>query len=363
LLYFSGCIYILKGLTAQERQRIKAHAIYRRDDTRFNKAHFSTFNKAGMNFNDKILVTGGTGMVGSALVRLLRKKGFNQLLTPLHSELDLRSQHDVHQYFALHKPDYVFHLAAIVGGIHANNTYPAKFIYDNTQMHCNVIHAAHQTKVKKLLFPGSACTYPKMAQQPIQESSFLNGQIEPTNIAYAAAKINGIIMCQSFAREYGFNVVVPMPTNAYGVGDNFDPMASHVIPALMKRFHEAKINNLKEVALWGTGTPLREFIYVEDFADGLMFLMENYQSHEIINLGTMQEITIKNLAEKIAQVVGYGGQITYDTSKPDGAPRKCLDSSKLFELGWKPTISLDDGLKTMYEYHFNPNSVAINSVT
>ncbi len=304
-----------------------------------------------MQLNSKILITGSTGMVGGALVRLLQKD-YPNLLTPNHQELDLRDQAKVIAYFEKHQPEYVFHLAAIVGGIHANNTYPAKFIYDNTQMHCNVIEASYRYKVKKLLFPGSACTYPKLAPQPIAEKYFLDGLIEPTNIAYAAAKINGIVMCQAYTKEHNLNVVIPMPTNAYGVGDNFNPEASHVIPALMKRFHEAKKNNLSEVVLWGSGKPLREFIYVDDFAGALVFLMQNYNSPEIINLSTMQEISIYNLANEIAEIVRYTGKINLDPTKPDGAPRKCLDSTKLFALGWKPKISLKEGLERMHQFHF-----------
>ncbi len=304
-----------------------------------------------MQTTSKIMVTGSTGMVGGALVKQLQKTA-HPLLTPTHQELDLRDQTLVMEYFKKHQPQYVFHLAAIVGGIHANNTYPAKFIYDNTQMHCNMIQAAHEYKVEKFLFPGSACTYPKLAPQPIHESAFLNGLIEPTNLAYAAAKINGIVMSQSYAREYQMNTIIPMPTNAYGVGDNFNPSASHVIPGLMQRFHQAKLDNLPEVVLWGTGSPMREFIYVDDLADALIFLMHNYHSHDIINVGTMQEITILDLAHKIAETVGYTGKISADTAKPDGAPRKCLDSTCLFDLGWQPTVSLDEGLKRMYEYHF-----------
>lgn len=309
-----------------------------------------------MNHHLKVLVTGGTGMVGSALVRILKNHPYT-LLAPTSKQLDLRDQQAVNRYFSEHQPDYVYHLAAIVGGIHANSTYPAKFIYDNTQMHCNVIHAAYTHNVKKLLFPGSACTYPKLASQPIHESSFLDGRIEPTNIAYAAAKINGIIMCQSYRREHQFNTIVPMPTNAYGIGDNFDPNASHVIPALMKRFHEAKVNNLREVVLWGTGTPLREFIYVDDLAEALIFLMQHYDDENIINIGTMQEISIGMLAQEIARVVGYRGLITLDTSKPDGAPRKCLDSSSLFAIGWQPKTPLKEGLRRMYHHHFSEEAV------
>jgi GDP-L-fucose synthase len=305
-----------------------------------------------MSKNAKTLITGHSGMVGGALVRLLKQRGYTQLLTPSHAELELRDQAQVMAYFKQHSPDYVFHLAAIVGGIHANNTYPAKFIYDNTQMHCNIIEAASEFKVKKILFPGSACTYPKLAAQPIKESAFMDGLIEPTNIAYAAAKINGIIMCQAYARERQLNAIVPMPTNAYGVGDNFNPEASHVIPALMKRFHDAKVQGLSEVILWGSGQPLREFIYVDDLADALVFLMENYHSADIINVGTMQEITIAELAHEIASIVGFTGKISLDTTKPDGAPRKCLDSNHLFTLGWKPKTTLRDGLQKMYQFHY-----------
>lgn len=299
----------------------------------------------------KVLVTGSTGMVGSALVRQLKQQAV-ELITPTHQELDLCDQQRVLSFFAQHRPDYVFHLAAIVGGIHANHTYPATFIYDNTQMHCNVIHAAYQNGVKKFLFPGSACTYPKLAPQPIHESAFLEGNIEPTNLAYAAAKINGIVMCQAYSRQHQFKTIIPMPTNAYGIGDNFDTNASHVIPALLKRFHEAKEKSLDKVVLWGSGIPLREFIYVDDLADALIFLMHHYDDQEIINVGTMQEITIAQLAKEIATTVGFDGTIQLDTTKPDGAPRKCLDSSKLFALGWRPKINLQEGLMKMYAYHF-----------
>jgi GDP-L-fucose synthase len=308
-----------------------------------------------MQKQDKILITGATGMIGSALKRILAERGFDNLLTPSRKELDLRVQADVESYFSKNKPDYVFHLAAIVGGIHANNTYPAKFVYENTIMHSNVIEASHKAKVKKLLFPGSACTYPKFAQQPVKEQEFLNGLIEPTNLAYAGAKINGVIMAQSYRREFGLKTIVPMPTNAYGVGDNFDPAASHVIPALMKRFHEAKLSNLPQIEIWGSGKPLREFIYVDDATDAMIFLMNNYDELDIINLGTEQEISIADLAGKIASVVGYKGKIILDTSKPDGAPRKCLDSAKLRALGWKPKVNLEEGLDRMYKHHFPGN--------
>lgn len=305
-----------------------------------------------MQKSDSILITGASGMIGSALGRIMLTQGYTNLLAPGHSELELRDQQAVGRYFEKHRPAYVFHLAARVGGIHANATYPGQFVFDNTAMHLNVMEAARRTGVRKLLFPGSACTYPKMAPQPVKEAELLNGAIEPTNLAYAAAKINGIVMAQAYAKEYGLKTVVPMPTNTYGVGDNFDPAASHVIPALMTRFHEAAEQGLPEVVLWGSGSPLREFIYVDDVADGLMFLMRNYEENEIVNLGSMEEISILELAQTIAGLVGYQGQLIMDTAKPDGAPRKMLDSGKLFALGWKPKVGLHEGLARMYQEHF-----------
>lgn len=303
-----------------------------------------------MNKHEKIIITGAAGMVGSSLARILKEKGFENLIALTRQDFDLRDQEKVANFFAKEKPDYIFHLAAVVGGIHANATYPAKFIFDNTQMHLNVINSAHKNGVKKLLFPGSACTYPKLAKQPIAESEFLTGLLEPTNIAYAAAKINGIICAQSYKKEFGFNTLVPMPANTYGAGDNFNPQHSHVIPALIRRFHEAKINNLPEVVMWGSGDVLREFLYVDDLAEALIFLMQNHHDAEIINVGTMQEISMKELANKIAKVVGFSGKIKLDKTKPDGAPRKCLDSTKLQNLGWKPKINLEEGLKKTYEF-------------
>jgi len=300
-----------------------------------------------------ILITGASGLIGSSLVRELKAAGYKHLLTPPHAELELRDAQATEAYFLKHKPHVVFHLAARVGGIHANHAHPAQFIYDNTAMQLNVFEAARKAGVAKLLFPGSACTYPKMAAQPVKESEFLNGQIEPTNVAYAAAKINGIVMAQSYAREYGMRVVIPMPTNTYGIGDNFNPEASHVIPALMRRFHEAKAKNLPEVTIWGTGTPLREFIYVDDVANALIFLMLHYEDSQIINVGTMQEVTIADLARQIAQITKYKGKILFDSEKSDGAPRKMLDSSRLFGLQWQPRISLSEGLARMYHHHFN----------
>jgi GDP-L-fucose synthase len=304
-----------------------------------------------MEKSSKILITGCTGMVGKALVSKLKNSDFN-LLTPTRAELDLQKQEIVNEYFKAERPEYVFHLAAIVGGIQANQTFPAKFIYENTIMHCNVIHASLTFKVKKLLFPGSACTYPKLATQPIKTASFLESHIEPTNLPYAVAKINGIVMCQAYAKEHGLKVVLPMPTNAYGVGDNFDPHSSHVIPALMQRLQQAKLNGAPNIVLWGSGKPLREFIYVDDLANALIFLMKNFNSSEIINVGTLQEISILDLAKEIASVVGFTGEILTDHTKPDGAPRKCLDATHLQSLGWRPTVALREGLKKMYAAHF-----------
>lgn len=305
-----------------------------------------------MKKNSTILITGASGMIGAGLVRCLADAGYDNLLTPSHAELELRDQASTRNYFIDHAPEYVFHLAARVGGIHANNERPAEFIYENTQIQCNVFLAANEAGVKKLLFPGSACTYPKMALQPVTPDALLTGPIEPTNLAYGMAKANGIVMAQSFAKQYGLSCIVPMPTNTYGVGDNFDPKASHVIPALMTRFHEAKEAGDDSVTIWGSGEPLREFIYVDDVARAFIFLMESYDSAEVINVGTEDEITILELAKLIAEVVGYGGEILTDPSKPDGAPRKCLDSSALRELGWKPDIGLKQGLLKMHAEHF-----------
>ena len=306
-----------------------------------------------MKKNSKILVTGSGGMVGSSLAENLSNLGYSNLILPKKNELDLRNQLEVENFFKKQNPEYVFHLAAIVGGIHANNSYPAKFIYDNTQMHLNVIESSNKIGVKKLLFPGSACTYPRLASQPISEESFLSGLLEPTNLAYAVAKINGIVTAQSYSKQFGLNIVVPMPTNAYGVGDNFDIENSHVIPALIRRFYDAKLKNEKEILIWGSGNAMREFIYVDDLADGLIFLMLNYNDSKIINIGSMQEISIKDLAFKITKIVNYEGQIKFDISKPDGMPRKCLNSSKIHELGWKAKVSIDEGLEKTFLYFLN----------
>ncbi len=288
-----------------------------------------------------ILVTGASGLIGSALVRLLKAEGYENVLTPTHEELDLRVQMEVTRYWAKHNPEYVFHLAAVVGGIQANSVYPVKFIFDNTQMQCNVFAASSGIRqVKKLLFPGSACAYPKDALQPIKESSFLQGIPEPTNLAYAVAKINGIIMAQSYAKQYGMKVVLPMVANTYGIGDK----SSHVIPMMIEKFcHPNPI-------FWGTGTPLREFIYADDVADAFLFLMLNYDStaSDIINVGTEEEIPIKELATKIS-ILANAYSWRFDDSKPDGAMRKCLDSSRIRAMGWRPKISLDEGLKRVID--------------
>jgi len=305
-----------------------------------------------MKKDSKILVTGSAGMIGSSLVNTLRNLGYNNLILPKKNELDLIDQPEVDNFFKNNLPEYVFHLGAIVGGIKANSSVPAKFIYDNTQMQLNVIECCKKYSVTKLLFPGSACTYPRLANQPIAESSFLTGALEPTNIAYASAKINGIVAAQSYSKQYGLKVVLPMPTNAFGIGDSFDLNNSHVIPALIKRFHDAKNNNT-EILIWGSGNVLREFIYVDDLSDAFIFLMLNYNSDEIINVGSMQEISIKDLAFKIAKIVEFKGVINFDSSKPDGMPRKCLDSSKLAKLGWKSKIGLDEGLQKLNDYYMN----------
>lgn len=305
-----------------------------------------------MKKNSKILVTGSSGMIGSSLVNTLKNLGYNNLILPKKNELDLTNQIAVDNYFKNNLPEYVFHLGAIVGGIKANSSLPAKFIYDNTQMQLNVIESCKKYCITKLLFPGSACTYPRLANQPIVESSFLTGSLEPTNIAYASAKINGIVAAQSYFKQYGLNVVLPMPTNAFGIGDSFDLNNSHVIPALIKRFNDAKNNNT-EILIWGSGNVLREFIYVDDLSDAFIFLMLNYNSDEIINVGSMQEISIKDLAFKIAKIVDFKGEINFDSSKPDGMPRKCLDSSKLEKLGWKSKIGLDEGLQKLNNYYIN----------
>lgn len=283
-------------------------------------------------------------MVGSAIVRELKQNGFLNLMLPNSKELDLRIQSDVAAYFENNKPDYVFLVAAKVGGILANNTYPAQFLYENMMIQNNVIHHSHLNNVKKLLFLGSSCIYPKYAEQPISEDSLLTGSLEPTNEAYAIAKISGVAMCKFYKQQYGSNFISAMPTNLYGINDNFDLNNSHVLPALLRKFIEAKNNNANEVSIWGSGSPKREFLYVDDLANACLFLMLNYNSAETINIGTGEDLAIKDLALLIKKTVGYEGNLVFDSSKPDGTPRKLLDVSKINHLGWKHKISLEEGI-------------------
>ena len=302
-----------------------------------------------MQKDSKIYVAGHTGLVGSAITRYLEKENFNNLILKRHKELELINQEEVNSFFKKEKPDFVFLAAAKVGGILANNTYPAQFIYSNLAVQSNVIHACYKYQIKKLLFLGSSCIYPKFAPQPISEDSLLSGKLEPTNEPYAVAKIAGIIMCQSYNREYDTNFISVMPTNLYGPNDHYDLYNSHVLPALIRKIHEAKKNNLEYVEIWGTGMVKREFLYVDDFAEACVFLMNNYNESEIINVGTGEDITIKELAETIKEVVGYKGEFHFDTTKPDGTPRKLLNVDKINKLGWKAKIDLKEGIKLTYE--------------
>ena len=302
-----------------------------------------------MNKQCKIYIVGHLGLVGSSLVRKFKKEGYNNILGSTSFELDLRNQSLVNNYFHENKPDYVIHAAGKVGGINANNTYRAEFIYDNIMMEANVIHAAHINKVKKLLFLGSSCIYPKMAPQPIKEEYLNSGYLEPTNQPYAIAKIAGIEMCESYRTQYGSNFISAMPTNLYGTNDNYHPENSHVLPALIRRVILAKMNNDPIVTIWGTGTPRREFMHVDDLADACFFLLQNYDEAGHINIGWGEDVSIKELAEAIVTEVGYTGALEFDTSKPDGTPRKLLDTTKINKLGWKPSIKLQDGLRKTIE--------------
>src|SRR3989344_5374658 len=302
-----------------------------------------------MDKNAKIYIAGHRGMVGSAIKRALKNSGYANLICKTKEELDLLDQSSVVEFFKNERPEYVFLAAAKVGGILANNTYPADFIYQNLVVQNNVIHNVHLNKVKKLLFLGSSCIYPKNCPQPIKEEYLLDGKLEPTNEAYATAKIAGIIMCQAYNKQYDTNFISLMPTNLYGPNDNFDLETSHVLPALIRKFHDAKIGNKKEMPLWGTGIPKREFLHVDDLAEACLFLMKNYNHSEIINVGTGEDISIKDLAEMIKKVVGYNGKIIWDISKPDGTPRKLLDVSKIKTLGWKYQIKLENGIKITYD--------------
>lgn len=301
----------------------------------------------------KIYVAGNRGLVGSAILRSLQKNGYYNIVVRSHQELDLKCQDSVNQFFEEEKPEYVFLAAAKVGGIWANNTYPADFIYDNLMISANVIHAAYQHKVKKLLFLGSSCIYPKMAEQPMKEECLLTSALEPTNEAYALAKISGMQMCKFYRRQYGCDFISAMPTNLYGINDNFDLTSSHVLPAMIRKFHEAKIQEKPEVVIWGTGKVLREFLFVDDLADALLFLMNNYSEDSHINVGTGEELSIQDLALVVKKVVGYQGNIVYDSSKPDGTPRKLLDVSKLHNKGWHHNVSLQEGIEIVYNWYCN----------
>ncbi len=293
----------------------------------------------------KIYVAGSNGMVGSAIVRALKAKGYINLVVKSSKELDLKNQQAVRDFFSKEQPEYVFLAAAKVGGIHANNTYPATFIYDNIMIQSNVIQAAYDFNVKKLLFLGSSCIYPKFAPQPIKEEYLLTGSLEPTNEAYAIAKIAGLKMCQFYKQQYGCNFISAMPTNLFGINDNFNLENSHVLPALLRKFIEAKQNNKQEVTIWGSGTPMREFLFVDDLAEACLFLMENYNGIENVNIGTGEDVSIKELAETIMKIVGFEGSLIFDASKPDGAPRKLLDVSKINNLGWKHQTNLEEGIQ------------------
>lgn len=303
-----------------------------------------------MNLDAKIYVAGHRGLVGSAIVRNLEAKGYKNIIYRTHKELDLTNQEAVRRFFEEEKPEYVFLAAAKVGGIHSNNTYPADFIYENLMIQNNVIKAAHDFEVKKLLFLGSTCIYPKMAPQPIKEEYLLTGSLEETNEAYAVAKIAGLEMCKFFKRQYGDNFISCMPTNLYGPNDNFDLKNSHVLPALIRKFHEAKVNNSEAVEVWGTGTPLREFLYVDDMADACVFLMENYDGEQHVNIGTGEEVSIRELAETVKEVVGFDGELVFNTEMPDGTPRKLTTVDKLHGLGWKHKVSLDKGIRLAYNW-------------
>jgi GDP-L-fucose synthase len=303
-----------------------------------------------MEKSDKIFVAGHRGLVGRAIVRKLEADGFTNLLRRDRRELDLANEAAVAEFFAREKPDIVVLAAAKVGGIKANSDYPVEFLLENLRLQNNVMSGAHANDVRKLLFLGSSCIYPKHAPQPIPESALLTGPLEPTNDAYAIGKIAGIKLCQAYASEYGENYILAMPTNLYGPYDNFDLASSHVLPALLRKAHEAKLNGAREIVVWGTGAPRREFLHVDDMADACVFLLQNYDSPEILNVGCGTDITIREVVELICDVVGFQGEITFDSTKPDGTPRKLLDSSRLTALGWQPKISLREGIASTYEW-------------
>ena len=302
-----------------------------------------------MDKQDKIYVAGHRGMVGSAIVRRLEKAGFKYIITRSSGELDLRDQQATAAFFAAERPDYVFLAAAKVGGIVANNTYRGEFIYENLMIQNNVIHSAYLNSVKKLMFLGSSCIYPKLAPQPLKEEYLLTGLLEPTNEPYAIAKIAGIKMCDAYRAQYGCNFISVMPTNLYGPNDNYDLQHSHVLPALLRKFHEAKLAQAPEVAIWGSGTPLREFLHADDMADACFYLMQHYNEEGLVNIGVGEDISILDLARMISNIVGYKGNLVFDSSKPDGTPRKLMDVSKLHSLGWKASIGLKEGIEAVYE--------------
>lgn len=303
-----------------------------------------------MNPESKIYVAGHRGLAGSAIVRALKRKGYNNLITRTHAELDLTDQLAVQAFFEAEQPTHVILAAAKVGGIHANDTYPAEFIRDNLAIQTNVIHSAWQSGVDKLVFLGSSCIYPKFAEQPMREDSLLTGPLEPTNEWYAIAKIAGIKMCQAYRKQYGFDAISLMPTNLYGPGDNFNLENSHVLPALLRKFHEAKLNHDPQVVMWGTGSPKREFLHVDDLGDAVVHLTEHYSDSDIVNVGVGTDVSIRELAELVKDVVGYEGEIVNDTSKPDGTPRKLMDVSRLSEIGWQAKTSLRDGIENTYTW-------------
>jgi len=301
-----------------------------------------------MEVGSKIYVAGHRGMVGSAIIRRLKKGGFENVIVKTSSELDLRNQLAVATFFENEKPDYVVLAAAKVGGIHANNVYRAEFLYDNLMIEANIIHSAYENDVKKLLFLGSSCIYPKLASQPLKEDYLLTGELEPTNEPYAIAKIAGIKLCESYRDQYGCNFISAMPTNLYGPNDNYDLNNSHVLPALLRKFHTAKIENQPEVEIWGTGSPKREFLHVDDLAEACFFLLQNYDGRELVNIGCGEDVSIKELASIIKKVVGFEGDLKFDTSKPDGTPRKLLSMNKLHNLGWHHKIELEEGIQSVY---------------
>lgn len=302
-----------------------------------------------MNKQDKIFVAGHRGMVGSAIVRKLIHEGYTNIITRTSGDLNLMNQRDVMSFFETEKPDYVFLAAAKVGGIYANNTYRAEFLYNNLMIEANVIHAAHCNHVKKLLFLGSSCIYPKMAPQPLTEDALLTGELEPTNEPYAIAKIAGIKLCESYRDQYGDNFISAMPTNLYGPNDNYDLNNSHVLPALIRKFHEAKIHQQTQVEVWGTGSPLREFLHVDDLADACYFLMLQYNEKSFVNVGTGNDLSIKALAELVKNIVGFEGKLVWNSSKPDGTPRKLMNVARIESLGWKHQIGLEEGIKSVYQ--------------